>query len=73
MIQLPNHPHMVILCSSFFIDVLGSYQTGHSHLQSAKKMDPSFLEKFAIFSREQVGWEGRSGSTYSLSGRGGRG
>ena len=51
--QLPTNAYMVILSSSFLIDVLGSYQTGHSQLQSAKKMDPSFLEKFAIFSREQ--------------------
>jgi hypothetical protein len=51
--QLPNNPYMIILSSSFLIDVLGSYQSGHSQLQSAKKMDPSFLERFAIFSREQ--------------------
>ena len=54
MIQLPTNPYMVILSSCFLIDVLGSYQSGHSQLQLAKKMDPSFLEKFAIFSREQA-------------------
>ena len=52
--QLPGQPYMVILFSSFLIDVLGSNQSGHSQLQAAKKMNPSFFEKFAIFSREQV-------------------
>ena len=62
--QLPTDPYMVIIFSSFLIDVLGSYQSGHSQLQSAKKMDPSFLEKFAIFSREQASreWGGLRGA-----------
>ena len=60
--QLPSNPYMIILFSSFLIDVLGSYQSGHSQLQSAKKMDPSFLEKFAIFSREQEHTQKESGA-----------
>ena len=31
----------------------GSFQTGLLELKAAKKLDPSFLEQFAIFSREQ--------------------
>ena len=38
--QLPNNPYMIILNSSFLIDVLGSYQSGYSELQTAKKADP---------------------------------
>ena len=38
--QLPNNPYMIILNSSFLIDVMGSYQSGYSELQMAKKADP---------------------------------
>ena len=46
---LPAH----IVYSSFLIDVEQSYQSGYKVLQTAKKMNPSLLERFAIFSREQ--------------------
>ena len=38
--QMPNNPYMIILNSSFLIDVLGSYQSGYSELQTAKKASP---------------------------------
>ena len=38
--QLPNNPFMIILYSSFLIDVQGSYQSGYAQLQTAKKADP---------------------------------
>jgi hypothetical protein len=40
---------MVLLYSSYLIDVLGSYQSGYGQLQVAKKTGPNFLESFAIF------------------------
>jgi hypothetical protein len=51
--QLPKDPFMIILYSSFLIDVQSSYQSGYSVLQAAKKIDHGFLMDFAIFSREQ--------------------
>mmetsp|Transcript_29309 Transcript_29309/g.64857 ORF Transcript_29309/g.64857 Transcript_29309/m.64857 type:complete len:2212 (+) Transcript_29309:218-6853(+) len=53
MTLLPGNAYMIILYSSFLIEVQGSYQSGYSQLQAAKKADPSFLERFAIFCREQ--------------------
>ncbi|KAG2425298.1 hypothetical protein HXX76_013879 [Chlamydomonas incerta] len=53
MVQLPQDPQMIILYSSFLIDVQGSYQSGYSQLQTAKKQSPGILERFAMFSREQ--------------------
>lgn len=53
---------MIILNSSFLINVLGSYQSGYSELQTAKKCEPSFLESFAIFSREQEHAQRQSGA-----------
>ena len=38
--QLTNNPYMIILFSSFLIDVQGSYQSGYAQLQQAKKADP---------------------------------
>jgi hypothetical protein len=38
--QLPNDPYMIILYSSYLIDVLGSYQSGYGQLQIAKKAQP---------------------------------
>ena len=38
--QLPNDPYMIILYSSYLIDVLGSYQSGYGQLQLAKKANP---------------------------------
>ncbi len=51
--QLPNDPFMIILYSSFLMDVQSSYQSGYMQLQVAKKLDSSFLMRFAVFSREQ--------------------
>jgi hypothetical protein len=53
MIQLPKDPYIIVLHSSFLIDVQGSYQSGYTALQAAKKMDPTFLMRYAIFTREQ--------------------
>jgi hypothetical protein len=59
--QLPKDPFMVILHSSFLMDVRNSYQSGYAQLQAAKKLDCNFLMRFAIFSREQQHTQ-RSGS-----------
>ena len=40
--QLPNNPYMILLYSSFLIDVQGSYQSGYGQLQAAKKADPRY-------------------------------
>ncbi|KAL6764360.1 hypothetical protein V8C86DRAFT_1584223 [Haematococcus lacustris] len=53
LIQLPADPYMIILYSSFLIDVQSSTQSGFTQLQAAKRADPSYLQQFAIFSREQ--------------------
>ncbi|KAG2488179.1 hypothetical protein HYH03_013320 [Edaphochlamys debaryana] len=60
--QLPHDPRMIILSSSFLIDVQGSYQSGYTQLQAAKKASPGLLEKFAIFSREQERAQKASGA-----------
>mgnify|MGYP001807168560 CR=1 FL=1 len=39
---------------NFLIDVLESTQTGNSQLTAAKKLNPTLMERFAIFTREQV-------------------
>ncbi|PNH03659.1 Tiny macrocysts protein B [Tetrabaena socialis] len=62
MILLPQDPYMVILYSSFLIDVQGSYQSGYTQLQTAKKQSPGLLERFAIFSREQEHTQKASGA-----------
>ena len=51
--QMPQDPFMVILHSTFLMDVQSSYQSGYAQLQVARKLDTSFLMRFAIFSREQ--------------------
>jgi hypothetical protein len=86
LVQLPKDPYIIVLHSSFLIDVQGSYQSGYTVLQvcgflpliyssrllqghcgqsptsafvplhllqQAKKQDPSFLMRYAIFTREQ--------------------
>ena len=40
MAQLPNDAFMIILFSSYLIDVKGSYQSGLLELNAAKKADP---------------------------------
>ncbi|KXZ55666.1 hypothetical protein GPECTOR_2g1216 [Gonium pectorale] len=67
MLQLPQDPRedgfqMIILYSSFLIDVQGSYQSGYTQLQTAKKQSPGLLERFAIFSREQEHAQKASGA-----------
>ncbi|KXZ43615.1 hypothetical protein GPECTOR_85g345 [Gonium pectorale] len=62
MLQLPQDPQMIILYSSFLIDVQGSYQSGYTQLQTAKKQAPGILERFAIFSREQAHTQKASGA-----------
>ncbi|GFH16805.1 tiny macrocysts protein B, partial [Haematococcus lacustris] len=39
--------------ASFLIDVQNSTQSGYTQLQAAKRANPSFLERFAIFTLEQ--------------------
>ncbi|KAG2445087.1 hypothetical protein HYH02_008954 [Chlamydomonas schloesseri] len=60
--QLSNNPQMFILYSSYLIDVQGSYQSGYTQLQAAKKQSPGILERFAIFSREQEHTQKASGA-----------
>ncbi|KXZ55668.1 hypothetical protein GPECTOR_2g1218 [Gonium pectorale] len=62
MLQLPQDPQMIVLYSSFLIDVQGSYQSGYTQLQTAKKQSPGLLERFAIFSREQEHTQKASGA-----------
>ncbi|PNH09202.1 Tiny macrocysts protein B, partial [Tetrabaena socialis] len=68
MTQLPQDPYMIVLFSSFLIDVQGSYQSGYTQLQAsrrgstAKKQMPNLLEQFAIFSREQEHTQKASGA-----------
>ncbi|PNH09214.1 Tiny macrocysts protein B, partial [Tetrabaena socialis] len=62
MIQLPQDPYMIILYSSFLIDVQGSHQSGFTQLQTAKKQSPGLFEQFAIFSREQEHTQRSSGA-----------
>ncbi|KAJ9519441.1 hypothetical protein QJQ45_023173, partial [Haematococcus lacustris] len=73
LVMLSKDPMMVILYSSFLIDVQSSYQSGYTQLQGAKRLDPSFLERFAIFSREQQhtqqssGAEGGAGASRAIN------
>ncbi|EFJ49581.1 hypothetical protein VOLCADRAFT_89940 [Volvox carteri f. nagariensis] len=62
MMQLPQDPQMIILYSSFLIDVQGSYQSGYTQLQNAKKQPLGPLQHFAIFSREQEHIQKASGA-----------
>ncbi len=81
--QLPGDTYMIILYSSFLMDVKGGYQSGLTELhvseqarpppitvgpafflnpyspslfgpQAARKGDKSFLDKYALFSRDQM-------------------
>ncbi|GFH10267.1 uncharacterized protein HaLaN_05549, partial [Haematococcus lacustris] len=73
LLQRLHHQRQVILYSSFLIDVQSSYQSGYTQLQGAKRLDPSFLERFAIFSREQQhtqqssGAEGGAGASRAIN------
>ncbi|KAL6764390.1 hypothetical protein V8C86DRAFT_1586354 [Haematococcus lacustris] len=48
-----SDPYMIILYASFLIDVQNSTQSGYTQLQAAKRANPSFLQRFAIFTIEQ--------------------
>lgn len=53
------------LCySNFLIEVQCNYQSGTTQLQSAKKMEPTMSDNFAIFVREQVG-QRKCGTSYN--------
>ncbi|KAG2431968.1 hypothetical protein HYH02_013184 [Chlamydomonas schloesseri] len=61
--QLYGNPSMLILYSAYLIDIQGSYQSGYTQLQEAKKQSPGMLERFAIFYREQEHTQKAGGST----------
>lgn len=50
---LSKSAYMVILYSSFLVEVQNGYQSGYAKLKAAKQLDVSFLERFALYSREQ--------------------
>ncbi|GFH07292.1 uncharacterized protein HaLaN_02074, partial [Haematococcus lacustris] len=61
---MPHRVYMVIWYSSFLIDVQGSYQTGYAELMVAKKgSNPSLLERFCIFIRDQEHTQKSSAAT----------
>lgn len=53
MVLLSKQPFMIIIYSSFLIDVQTGYQSGYTKLQTAKKLRPGILERYGIFAREQ--------------------
>lgn len=50
----PSSAYLIIIYSNLLIDVMESTHTGYSQLQLARKCNPNFTERFAIFVREQV-------------------
>ncbi|GAX73363.1 hypothetical protein CEUSTIGMA_g816.t1 [Chlamydomonas eustigma] len=60
--QLPGDVFMIILYSSFLIDVKDSFQSGLTELAAARKADKGILEKFALYSREQLHTQKTSGA-----------
>ncbi|GAX73356.1 hypothetical protein CEUSTIGMA_g809.t1 [Chlamydomonas eustigma] len=60
--QLPGDAFMIILYASFLMDVKGGSQSGLAELNAARKADKSILEKFALFSREQLHTQKSSGA-----------
>lgn len=44
---------MAIVHANFVLEVQGNHQTGHSQLQAAKKLNPSWGTQYIIFLREQ--------------------
>ncbi|GAX73364.1 hypothetical protein CEUSTIGMA_g817.t1 [Chlamydomonas eustigma] len=60
--QLPGNAFMIILYSSFLIDVKDGFQSGLTELAAARKADKSFLESFALYSREQLHTQKSSGA-----------
>ncbi len=45
---------MLILYSNYLIDVLDNSPTGYSQMAAAKQANPDWMQRFAIFAREQV-------------------
>ncbi|GAX73347.1 hypothetical protein CEUSTIGMA_g800.t1 [Chlamydomonas eustigma] len=60
--QLPGDAFMIILYSSFLIDVKKGYQSGLVELNAARKASKGTMEKFALFSREQLHTQKSSGA-----------
>jgi hypothetical protein len=46
-----NNAGMVLMFSNFLIEVQNLYQSGHTQLQAAKKMNPTISQRFVIFIR----------------------
>ncbi|GAX73357.1 hypothetical protein CEUSTIGMA_g810.t1 [Chlamydomonas eustigma] len=63
--QLPGDAFMIILYSSFLMDVKGGSQSGLAELAAIKRADMSLLESFALYSREQLNIQRTSGATGS--------
>ncbi|KAG2494212.1 hypothetical protein HYH03_007568 [Edaphochlamys debaryana] len=49
----PGRCYMLILYSNYLIDVLDNSQTGYSQMAAAKQAAPDWMQRFAIFAREQ--------------------
>ncbi|GFR50532.1 hypothetical protein Agub_g12802 [Astrephomene gubernaculifera] len=49
----PGRCYMLILYSNYLIDVLDNSQTGYSQMAAAKQAAPGWMQRFAIFAREQ--------------------
>ncbi|KXZ42487.1 hypothetical protein GPECTOR_142g708 [Gonium pectorale] len=49
----PGRCYMLILYSNYLIDVLDNSQTGYSQMAAAKQAGPGWMQRFAIFAREQ--------------------
>ncbi|EFJ49262.1 phosphate acetyltransferase [Volvox carteri f. nagariensis] len=49
----PGRCYMLILYSNYLIDVLDNSQTGYSQMAAAKQAGPDWMQRFAIFAREQ--------------------
>ncbi|KAG2433266.1 hypothetical protein HXX76_008334 [Chlamydomonas incerta] len=49
----PNSAYAHILYANFLIEVQSLYQAGQSQLMAARKQMPNFLERYALFMRQQ--------------------
>ncbi|KXZ46983.1 hypothetical protein GPECTOR_39g477 [Gonium pectorale] len=52
-LQFPQDPYAHVLYSNLRIEVQNLYRAGQSELMAAKKLNPGYVQKFAIFVREQ--------------------
>ncbi|GFR50724.1 hypothetical protein Agub_g12981 [Astrephomene gubernaculifera] len=52
-VLFPNESYVHVLYSNLLIEVQTLYQAGQSQLMAAKKLNPGYVQKFAIFVREQ--------------------